>query len=306
MVQSGAMSSPDPTLIVGATGALGGHIARLLLGRGRAVRALVRPTAHAEKRRALALSGADLVTGDLKAPRSLAEACRGVKTVISTASATLSRQEGDSIHTVDADGQLALVAAAESAGVERFIFISFPTRPIDYALQRAKRAVEQRLQDGRMAFTSLQPVSFMETWLGPAVGFDLRRGEVRIFGAGDRPVAWIALPDVARAAANAANGGPFDRTVVPLCGPDPLTPLEVVAMFERMSGRPVKVSHVSEESIAARLVAARDPLEEAYAAILLSLARGLMPTRSEAERLCGPLSSVRDYLGRALGSGPAS
>lgn len=297
------MSTPDLTLVVGATGALGGRIVQLLLDSGRAVRALIRTTADAEKRRALALGGADLFTGDLKTPRSLTDACRGVKTVISTASATLSRQEGDSIHTVDGDGQLALVAAAESAGVERFIFISFPPRPIDYALQRAKRAVEQRLQDSRMAFVSLQPVCFMETWLSPAVGFDLLGGEVRIFGPGDRPISWIAIADVARAAVAAADGTPFDRTVVPLCGPDPLAPLEVVAMFEEMSGRTLKVGHLSEESIAARLAAARNPLEEAYAAIMLSLARGLMPTRSEGAGWYRPMSSVRNHLGRSLGSG---
>jgi uncharacterized protein YbjT (DUF2867 family) len=298
-----SVSSPESTLVVGATGALGGRIVRRLAECGRAVRALVRASADAGKRRSLEVSGAELVGGDLKQPASLTEACRGVKTVISTATATVSRQEGDSIATVDELGQLDLIAAAEHAGVERFVFVSFPPRPLDYALQRAKRLVERRLAESRMSFTSLQPVSFMETWLGPAVGFDLPKGQVRILGAGDRPVSWIALDDVARAAVAAGEGGPFDRRIVPLCGPDPLTPLEVVRMFEQTFGRSVSLSYVGEDSIVASLAAAKTPLEEAYAAIMLSLARGLMPTSTDAEHLLGPLSSVRDYLARLMAHG---
>jgi uncharacterized protein YbjT (DUF2867 family) len=297
------VSSPESTLVVGATGALGGRIVRRLAERGGVVRALVRVSADAGKRRALEVGGTELLVGDLKQPASLSEACRGVKTVISTASATVSRQEGDSIATVDELGQLDLIAAAERAGVERFVFVSFPPRPLDYALQRAKRRVEQRLVESRMSFTSLQPVSFMETWLGPAVGFDLPKGQVRILGAGDRPVSWIALDDVARAAVAAGEGGPFDRRIVPLCGPDPLTPLEVVRMFEQTFGRSVSLSYVGEDSIVVSLAAAKNPLEEAYAAIMLSLARGLMPTSTDAERLLGPLSSVRDYLARLMAPG---
>ena len=157
-----------------------------------------------------------------------------------------------------------------------------------------------------MAFTSLQPVSFMETWLGPAVGFDLRAGRVRILGAGDQPVSWIAREDVARAAVAAASAddrGPFSRRLVPLCGPDPLSPLQVVAQFQEMTGRPLEVSHVSEESIVARLAAARDPIEEAYAAIMLSLARGLMPTQTEAAQLLGSMATVRQYLERLAAAG---
>jgi nucleoside-diphosphate-sugar epimerase len=46
----------------------------------------------------------------------------GVEAVISTASSTLSRQEGDSIESVDRLGQIALVQAAKAAGVQHFTF----------------------------------------------------------------------------------------------------------------------------------------------------------------------------------------
>lgn len=69
--------------------------------------------------------GAELVEGDLKDAASLARACAGVEAVISTASSTLSRQAGDSIASVDEQGQLALVDAARTAGATRFVFVSF-------------------------------------------------------------------------------------------------------------------------------------------------------------------------------------
>src|SRR3954470_4387241 len=127
-------------LIVGATGLLGGEITRVLAAQGKTVRALVRETSAADAVAALGRLGAQVVQGDLKNRRSLESACRGVSTIISTASSTRStRQEGDSIETVDRHGQLNLTDAAEAAGVKHFVLISFETMPLEFALQSAKR-----------------------------------------------------------------------------------------------------------------------------------------------------------------------
>ena len=129
-------------LIVGATGLLGNQICTLLADRGKPIRALTRPTSNPDKVTHLRDIGAEIVQGDLKDPRSLAAACRGVDAVISTASSTMSRQEGDSIESVDRQGQLNLIEAAEAAGVKHFVLISFPNAGMDFPLQSAKRAVE--------------------------------------------------------------------------------------------------------------------------------------------------------------------
>jgi uncharacterized protein YbjT (DUF2867 family) len=60
----------------------------------------------------LASEGIELAVGDLKDPESLNGACRGASAVISTASSTFSRQAGDSIETVDRQGQRNAVDAA--------------------------------------------------------------------------------------------------------------------------------------------------------------------------------------------------
>ena len=71
-------------LVVGATGpvGLGGEICRQLRAAGQPVRAIVRPTANADRIANLARMGIDLIDGDLKNPGSLRDACRGIDTVI--------------------------------------------------------------------------------------------------------------------------------------------------------------------------------------------------------------------------------
>ncbi len=265
------------------------------------MRALVRPSAEPAKRAALEALGAEIVAGDLKDSPSLDLACRGVTAIVSTASATLSRQPGDSILTVDHGGQLALIDAAERAQVNQFAYVSFPPRSLDYALQRAKRAVEARLRESRLSFTILQPVSFCEVWLSPRAGFDPMKGTVQIFGSGERPVSWISVHDVARFAAAAVDGGAFAGRVLPLGGPDALSPLDVVRMFEEMAARRVTVTHVSEEELERRFTQAPDPLAETYAAIMLAMARGLVVAAPPmVDMLPGRMTTVRDYIGQML------
>src|ERR1700674_291547 len=104
-------------LVVGATGLLGRRVCERLRAEGQAVRALVRRTSNPDKVNVLKSLGCELASGDLKDPPQIQAACQGISAVISTASSTVSRQEGDSIESVDLQGQLALVSAARGAGL---------------------------------------------------------------------------------------------------------------------------------------------------------------------------------------------
>ena len=106
-------------LIVGGTGDLGGRITRRLLERGERVRALTRPGTPEHR-----LPGeVERTVGDLKEPETLLAACTGVDTVITTANAA-ARSAPDTVDSVDLTGNRDLIEAAESAGVERFVFVS--------------------------------------------------------------------------------------------------------------------------------------------------------------------------------------
>src|ERR1700690_2031028 len=82
-------SSPDMVLVVGATGALGSEIVRLLSDSGRPVRAVVRKTTDPGKLERIANLPIETVHADLTIPATLDNACRGVTSVVSTATAIM-------------------------------------------------------------------------------------------------------------------------------------------------------------------------------------------------------------------------
>jgi NADH dehydrogenase len=295
------------TLVIGATGMLGGEICRLLAEQSRSARALVRETSNPDRVAQLESLGAELVLGDLKDRTSLDAACRGVASVVSTASSTLSRQQGDSIASVDEQGQLSLVDAAAAAGVRHFVLISFPKVDIEFPLQSAKRAVEERLRRSGMTYTILQPTCFFEVWLGPALGFDLANARARIYGSGENKTSWISLRDVAKFAVAALDVPQGRNAIVQLGGPEALSPLEVVHLAEQMQGKPFVIEHVPEEALRAQYSAATDPLQKSFAALMLYAARGTVIDMNETVRAFSApqLTSVREYLQRASSLGAA-
>jgi uncharacterized protein YbjT (DUF2867 family) len=285
-------------LVVGSTGMVGGEICRLLAEQGTAVRALVRESSNAEKVTRLRGLRAEVARGDLKDRSSLEAACRGASAVVSTASSTLSRQEGDSIESVDRQGQLNLIEAAEEAGVKHFVLISFPEVDIDFPLQSAKRAVEDRLREGRMTYTILRPTFFTEVWLSPGLGFDPTNATARIYGSGHNKISWISFQDVAQFAVATLDNPRATNAVVKLGGPDALSPLEVVRLAEQAVGKTVVVQHVSEETLRAQHAAATDPLQQSFAGLMLYYAHGDIIDMADTLGVLPVqhVKSVREYL----------
>jgi uncharacterized protein YbjT (DUF2867 family) len=272
-------------LVVGASGLLGTQICRELAQAGKPIRALVRNSTDPEKQKTLQGLGASLAYGDLKDPSTLDEACRGISTVISTASSTLSRQAGDSIETVDAQGLHNLVRAAKTAGVGHFIFVSFAPIPFNFALQRAKRTTEKMLIESDVAYTVLQPTMFTEVWLGPHLGFDAANAKAQIFGTGLNSIDWISYLDVARYTVASLDNAAARNCVIPLGGPESLSPLQAVGIFEEEGGRKFTVTHVPEEALEAQRAGATDSLQEAFATLMLSYAAGSAIDMGQAGRL---------------------
>jgi len=292
-------------LIVGATGMVGGEVCRLLTEQGRTVRALVRDSSNPERVERLKKIGAEIVRGDLKDKASIAEACRGADAVVSTASSTISRQEGDSLDSVDRQGQLDLIDAAEKAGVKHFVLVSFSGTDLDFPLLAAKRAAEDRLRKGRMTYTILQPTCFMEIWLSPHLGFDPANATARIYGGGNNKISWISFQDVAKFAAAAVTHPQAKNAVIRLGGPDALSPLEAVRLAEESTGKKIAVEHVPEEALRAQYDAATDPLQRSFAALMLYYAGGDVIDSTEAIRAFSvkQMKPVREYL-RSTASSP--
>jgi uncharacterized protein YbjT (DUF2867 family) len=288
-------------LVAGATGLVGSAVCQKLAKRGETVRALVRSTSAKEKLDALRSCGAELCVGDLKDPGSLSSACRGVDAVVSTASSTLSRQSGDSIESVDAAGQLNLVNAAEAAGIERFVFVSFrPPRGISYPLADAKRRVEEAIAS--LNFTIIQASWFMEVWLSPALGFDYPNQTARIYGPGTSPISWVSFRDVAEMCALAVRSPAAERRTIEFGGPEALSPLEVVARFEKIGGRPFQLQHVPEQTLRAQFDGAADPMQKTFAGLMLGYLYGdAIDMAPVVEQFGIHLTSVDEYARSVLG-----
>jgi uncharacterized protein YbjT (DUF2867 family) len=283
-------------LVVGATGVLGTEICRLLVERGKRVRGFVRSTSNPERCQTLQKLEIELAQGDLKDRASLVAACRGVENVISTATSIVTRQEGDSFHATDRDGHFHLIEAAQQAGARRFVFISFPPMPFPSPIEDAKRAVEQKLSDSDLAYTVLQPVFFQEVWLGPHLGFDYVNGNVRIYGEGKNKISWISFRDVAKLCAFSLENPDAARKVIPLGGPEALSPLEVVATFEEIQGRRFKIEHVPENVLRSQYDNAPDPISKTFTGLMLGYTRQHIVDMTEVlKQMPVSLGSVRDY-----------
>jgi NADH dehydrogenase len=231
-------------LVVGATGLMGGMIARRLLEQRREVRILVRPGAEY---RVLVEAGARPVEGDLKVPASLVPACAGVDTLITTATAG-SRGGADTPLTVDLEGNRHLIDAARAAGVGQFIFVS--TIAADAAspipLLRAKAESETYLRESELPFTILAAATLVDVLLPLVVGGPAQAGQpVTLVGEGRRHHSFVAAQDVAAfAVASIARPAALGQRVV-VGGPQALSLRDVVATYARVLGRRLPVETIA-------------------------------------------------------------
>jgi nucleoside-diphosphate-sugar epimerase len=157
----------ERVLVTGATGFVGSHVARAFAGAGYKVRCTARATSDTRSLEGLA---AELVTLDLGQPETLVRAVGDVQIVVHAAGITRARRDDD-YHAVNAEGTRRLAAAAEAAGVRRFVLISSlaargpdgstgggQDRPAS-AYGRSKLEAERCLRDfgGRMEVVALRP-----------------------------------------------------------------------------------------------------------------------------------------------------
>jgi uncharacterized protein YbjT (DUF2867 family) len=283
-------------LVVGATGLVGQQIALSLRRQGRTVRALVRGGTRHEKAASLISAGVEIFDGDLTKPDALPPACAGVETVLCTAT-SMPQAKDDGLRRVDHDGALALIDSAERAGVQYFIYTSYSGNiREDSPLEAAKRDCEKRLLGSRMRATILRPSYFMETWLSPALGFDPANGRARIYGSGEAKVSYISFHDVVAFALAVAANPSHPSAFLEMGGPEPLSQLAAVEIFERALGKKVELEKVPLAALEEQH-RSTDPLQKTFAALMLGYAKGdAIPGSLETARQYGvTLHSVSDY-----------
>ena len=188
------------TIIAGATGNLGGRIAKAILNRGANVRAVVRRNSDPEKTEELRKRGAAITEVDFNSVPELTEACSGGSCVISALSG---------LRDVIIETQTMLLDAAVKAAVPRFI-------PSDYSIDFTKlppgtirnldlrREFHERLDKAPIGATSILNGMFTHLLTGeaPVVLFKLKR--VVYWGDADQLLDFTAMDDAAEFTAAAA------------------------------------------------------------------------------------------------------
>lgn len=263
-----ATSSMERILVIGATGQLGRATIRRLRGKSASVRALVRgPEAAA----GFESSGIETITGDLTDAGSLSLACDGVATVIATANAAIPTRRSDTFEAVERDGYRNLIQAATAAGVRRFVYTSAPLSKQEHLspLLRFKRETEQTLASSGLDHVIFRADVFMDTaftMMGSAIPLRGSEGAtvLRPFGFANRYFArikdsierkhvalipgdgttrhtFICVDDVAEFLASAAFSGPSG--IHSIGGPEALSFLDIVHLYERILGVTLRVQH---------------------------------------------------------------
>jgi uncharacterized protein YbjT (DUF2867 family) len=207
------------------------------------------------------------------------------------------------IQTVDRDGLMNLIDVAKVVGVEHFVYISFSSQiDLDFPLRNAKRAVERRLGESGLNYTILRPSFFMELWLGPA-RFDVANASAQIYGSGENLISWISLHDVAQFAVASLDNPAARNATLELGGPQALSPLQAVQIFEEVGGQPFEVRHVPEEVLDKQENAATDPMRRSFAGLVRCYAQGdPIDMRETLKVFPVRLTSVRDYAQSVLGT----
>ena len=188
------------TVLAGATGRLGGLIARSLRDRGARVRAIVRPETAPGKVLQLRQSGAAIAEADYGDAAQLARACEGGSCVVSALAG---------LRDVIVDAQTQLLEAAVAAGVPRFI-------PSDFAIDFYKmpdggnrnldlrREFAARLDAASISATSVLNGMFADLLTGQAPFIIRRIRRVVYWEDADQPMDFTTIEDTAAYPAAAA------------------------------------------------------------------------------------------------------
>ena len=277
-------------LLTGGTGVVGSALLPMLLEAAHEVRCLVRdPRRLGPERVRIQLSLADL--GD---PRGLRHAVRGADTVIHLAAA-IRDQPPRRVEEVTALGTHRLLAAAEAAGVRRFVFASALGAT---SFQRTRFFRAKALAERRVRSSELETVV-----LAPSIIYDraddwvtlLRRlallPVLPISGRGRAAYEPIWARDAARAVIGALDAEPGRYE---LAGPERLTYEQIARLVASSTGRDRPALHVPLPFVRSSLIWLRRLFGETAFA-----------TWEEAELLEVPMVSERGTEdARRLGADP--
>jgi NAD(P)H dehydrogenase (quinone) len=274
----------EPIAVTGATGGLGGRVARRLADLGIAQRLIVRGDAA----RAPDLPGAGVAVAEYRDGGAMRAAFDGVRTAFLVSAA----ESADRL-----DEHRSAVDAAIAAGVERLVYTSFVGAAPDatFTLGRDHFHTEEHLRTSGLATVVLRDNLYTDFL--PFMAGD--EGEIR-GPAGDGRFAPVTRDDIADVATEVLLDRSYDGQVLDLTGPRLLTMADAAELLTEALGRPVRfVDETIEEAYASRAhYGAPDHEVAGWVTSYQGIAAGEFAVVSDAvERITGrPATSARAWL----------
>lgn len=226
-------------LLAGATGYLGGYIAKALVDANFKTKLIARSTKRLDN---LESKTVKTIKAEVTNPSTLKGICEGVTTVISTVGITR-QKEGLTYMDVDYQANLNLLNESKKAGVKKFIYISAINGDKYRHLKifEAKEKFVDALKSSGLEFKIIRPNGFfsdMKDFLNMA-----KRGKIYLFGNGDQKFNPIHGEDLAIICLQAINSISSEIVVG---GPDILTLNEIGEMALDAHQKPLKIIHLPD------------------------------------------------------------
>jgi NAD(P)H dehydrogenase (quinone) len=229
--------------VMGITGQIGGIVGHALLAANQQVRAVVR---NADKGRAWADRGCEIVLANIEDAASLTAAFRGVAGVFILVPPNF--DPSPEFSEARAIGS-ALRAALEAAHPPRVVYLStIGAQARQSNLLSQHTIIEQAIGGLPMPITFLRPAWFMEnsSW---DVALARGPGVIPSFLQPlDKLVPMVATADIGSVAAGVLQETWSGFRIVELEGPKRVTPNEIAATFSKLLSRPVRMEAVPRES----------------------------------------------------------
>ncbi|WP_296386417.1 SDR family oxidoreductase [Winogradskyella sp.] len=226
-------------LLAGATGYLGGFIAKALSQEQITSKLISRSN---KKLQPLESKTIKIIEAEVTKPNTLAGICEGVTTVISTIGITR-QKDGLTYMDVDYQANLNLLNEAKKAGVKKFIYVSAinGSKYRHLKIFEAKEKFVDVLKLSGLDYVVIRPNGFfsdMKDFLNMA-----KKGRVYLFGNGEQKFNPIHGEDLATVCLLAIQS---TKNEIIVGGPDVLTLNEISEMALETWQKSIKISHLPD------------------------------------------------------------